>query len=63
MVIACYRELQPPFAQAKHVLRDSQGKIYTYMMRGGILVITSAPIPFYEVLMVPEGSVQGYRFQ
>ena len=58
LVIACHREAQPRYARERHVLPESAGRIYVYMMRGGILVVSDERIPYYEVL-VEGGSVQG----
>lgn len=51
IVIACYRESQPEFAQTLHVLPESTGKIYVYMMEGGVLIISDDRISFYDVLI------------
>ena len=57
LVIACNRDLQPEFAQAKHVLPESHGEIYVYQMRGGLIIISDDKISFYEV-MLASGEVQ-----
>ena len=51
IVIACYRESQPTFAKTLHVLPESTGKIYVYMMEGGVLIISDERISFYDVLI------------
>ena len=58
LVIACHREEQPRYARERHVLPESAGGIYVYMMRGGVLVVSDERIPYYEVLLVAGGSVQ-----
>ena len=54
MIIACNRDLQPVFAQEKHVLQGSTGEIFVYMMRGGLLIVSDDRISFYEVLLALE---------
>ena len=61
LVLACYRELQPAYARMRHVLPESEGLIYIYTMRGGILVVSDERIPYYEVLTGYGSSVQGYN--
>ena len=56
LIIACYRERQPAFARERHVLPDSRGPIYVYMMRGGVLIVSDALISFYDVLLAAEKS-------
>ena len=51
IIIACHRDLQPEALQARHVLPESTGEIFVYMMRGGVLVVSDAEIPYYEVLV------------
>lgn len=51
LIIACHRELQPGFAQNRHVLPESSGEIYVYMMEGGILIVSDRKISFYDVLL------------
>lgn len=51
IIIACHRESQPAFAKAIHVLPESTGKIYVYMMDGGVLIVSDNRISFYDVLI------------
>ena len=55
IVIACYREALPEYAQHMHVLPESNGKIYVYMMQGNVLVVSDERISFYEVLLAARG--------
>ena len=51
LILACHRDKQPEYAQRKHILPESRGEIYVYMMRGGLLVVSDRKISFYEVLL------------
>lgn len=51
IIIACYRESQPRHAQSRHVLPESTGKIFVYMMEGGVLIVSDERISFYDVLI------------
>ncbi len=51
IIIACHRELQPNFAQTRHVLPESNGEIFVYMMHGGVLIVSDRKISFYDVLL------------
>ena len=51
IIIACYRESQPRHAQNRHVLPESTGKIFVYMMEGGVLIVSDERISFYDVLI------------
>ena len=51
MIIACYREDMKLTHQKMHVLPESTGKIYVYMMQGGVLAVSDEKISFYDVLL------------
>lgn len=62
IIIACYRESQPTYAQALHVLPESNGKIYVYMMDGGVLIVSDERISFYDVLIAVRNARQRSQF-
>lgn len=62
IIIACYRESQPTYAQAMHVLPESEGKIYVYMMEGGVLIVSDERISFYDVLIAVRNARQSSQF-
>ena len=54
LLIACHRELLPTSIQQIHVLPESRGEVYVYMMRGGVLVVSNNTIPYYDVLLISD---------
>ena len=51
LVIACHREKLPPYVRPIHVLPESTGEVYVYMMQKGVLVVSDDKISFYEFLI------------
>lgn len=56
LIVACYREEMPNSEQSLHVLPESTGDIFVYMMQGGVLIISDEKISFYEVLLAVKKS-------
>ena len=56
IIIACHRESQPRYAQEMHVLPESTGEIFVYMMEGGLLIVSDERISFYDVLIAARKS-------